>query len=167
MKNSAFAIALCALALAPVARAHVTVAPAEAAPGAELMVKLHVGHACDGKPTTAIQVEIPAQLTMAHPLEVDGWSLSGQSRDGRTTRITWQVKGAPPATPPDFQVHIGRPMALGAVRLPVTQTCGATVVRWDEAPSAAQPRPAHPAPAITVTTSPASAGPAAAGAHAH
>ncbi len=141
-----------ALAAASSAAAHVSVSPKELLPGAETMVKFHIGHGCDGAPTTEVRVDIPRQLTMAHPMQVEGWSLTSKASGKRTTSISWKADGAP-ATTPDFEVHIGLPRTSGPVYLPVTQTCGKTVVRWNETPKGDK-KLSRPAPSIQVTDHP-------------
>lgn len=143
-----------ALSIATAVQAHVTIAPNEAKPGQQTMVKIHVGHGCDGKPTSQVRVDIPRALTMAHPQDVPGWTLVSKASGHRTTRVTWTAMGEAPESTPDFEIHIGLPGSEQMVYIPVTQTCGKDVVRWTAKPSASGKAPDHPAPSVKVTLYP-------------
>jgi len=140
-----------ASAIAVPAVAHISVAPKEGKPGSQTMLKIHVGHGCDGAPTTAVRFDVPRSFTMAHPQEVDGWDASIKTSGGRVTRITWTVIAAPPQTAPDFEVHVGLPGVEGQIYLPITQTCGKTVVRWTAKAGPHGKVPQNPAPEFNVT----------------
>jgi predicted lipoprotein with Yx(FWY)xxD motif len=146
------------LAVAPAARAHVVVAPTMAAPGATATLNFVVGHGCDGQPTTALRVEAPKGVTALEPQPKAGWTAAVEALAGGGQAVTW--KGGEPLTKADsFSVRVRLPKAGDKVAFAAVQSCGQTIVRWDEAVAADGPKPKHPAPVVTLAaTAPSAAG---------
>lgn len=65
-----------ALALAGPASAHVSPDKTEVAAGAYTAVTLSAGHGCDGLPTTAFEVQIPAPINDVTPAVLPGWDIA-------------------------------------------------------------------------------------------
>jgi len=65
-----------ALALAGPASAHVSPDKTEVAAGAYTAVTLSAGHGCDGSPTTAFEVQIPASINDVTPAVLPGWDIA-------------------------------------------------------------------------------------------
>jgi len=144
------ACVLAAAAASGAATAHVSLQPATAVAGAEETLRFVVGHGCDGKPTTALRVELPASLSAVEPPAKDGWTVSLERLGDGGVAVTWRGELAPHQAD-GFAVHARLPAKAGPLAFAAAQTCGATTVRWDEATPAGGPRPAHPAPSLTLT----------------
>ncbi|HEX3367501.1 DUF1775 domain-containing protein [Phenylobacterium sp.] len=142
----AFALAL----VSGAAQAHVTVQPTTAAPGGEETLRFVVGHGCDGQPTTALRVELPAGLSKAQPQPKDGWTLATERLPGGGGAFTWRGE-LPPHQADGFAVRAKLPKTSGPLSFVAAQTCGATTVRWDEPTPTGGPRPTHPAPTLMLT----------------
>lgn len=146
----AFLFAAAALAALPLsASAHVVVAPTMAAPGATETLNFIVGHGCDGQPTTALRVELPKAVTALEPQPKTGWTPTTEALPDGGHAITW--RGGEPLTKADgFAVKVHLPRDQPKVAFVALQSCGATVVRWDEPIPADGPKPKHPAPTLTL-----------------
>ncbi len=138
---------LAAFALASAAQAHVVVTPTTAVPGAEQDLNFVVGHGCDGQPTTALRVELPASVKLLMPDSKPGWSLDTERLSGGGRALTWHG-GEPLAKADGFKVRVKLPVAPGPLRFAVAQTCGPVTVRWDESTAADGSKPKHPAPTV-------------------
>ncbi|MGZ6037438.1 MAG: DUF1775 domain-containing protein [Phenylobacterium sp.] len=148
----AFSVAasgLAAAALASAVQAHVVVTPATAVPGADETLNFVVGHGCDGQPTTALRVELPASVKVLMPDAKPGWSLDTERLSAGGRALTWH--GGEPLTKTDgFKVRVKLPAAPGPLRFAAIQTCGSVSVRWDEPLAADGSKPKHPAPTLVL-----------------
>lgn len=146
------AAALAAAAAATPAAAHIAADPAQATAGAYQAVRFRVGHGCDGAATTAVRIEIPAQMVSARPQPKPGWALEIAKAGDRVAAITW--RGTLPADQfEEFAIFFKLPAQAGRLALPAVQTCGETQIRWTEIPDEG-PRPKRPAPILTLTPAP-------------
>jgi periplasmic copper chaperone A len=134
-------IALCA-ALMPATQAfsHVTLEQPQVESGAFYKAVLRVGHGCDGLPTAALRVQLPAGFQGAKPMPKAGWAVKaavtklatpydnhGKPITEDVSEITWT------ATSPEFALKDneydefilrGRAaLAAGAAWFKVTQLC--------------------------------------------
>jgi len=147
--------ALAALAALP-ARAHVAADPAEAPAGSYQAIRFRVGHGCGEAATTALRIELPAELAQARPQPKPGWTLT-LTRDppppggeARTAAVTW--RGELPADQFDeFALLVRLPQAAGPLYFPTVQTCGAEESQWIEIPDPGETGLDHPAPSVRVT----------------
>jgi uncharacterized protein YcnI len=135
-------LGLALLATAQPALAHVSLQPQTAPPGAHRTLDFVVGHGCQGEPTTALRVEIPPGVTEAFPMAKDGWSLTTEPN-----AVIWRGV-LDPRQHERFQVSLRLPDREGPLSFAAVQTCGASEVRWDEAPTPDGAKPAHPAPTL-------------------
>ena len=153
MKNTTKLIAACAVwACASSVFAHIVLQDTSAAAGSSYRAVLRVGHGCDGSPTTAIQVTIPAGFNGAQPMPKAGWTVSTQrgklaepyTSHGKTytegvQAITWTANGAENALPADFYDEFilrgTTPNTAGAIWFKVVQTCAKGVNAWVEIPA--------------------------------
>ncbi len=130
-------------ALPGMAMAHVSVTPTSAVTGGYQLLRFGLGHGCqDIHATTAIRIALPDGLGAARPQPKPGWTLKIEKG-----AIAWEGL-LPPDQYEEFLILVRMPAAEGALAFPTTQSCGATVVRWD------QPGGANPAPRVTVTPTP-------------
>ena len=87
-RTSLRAIAVCAVSLCATASwAHITLADQAALAGTGYRATLRVGHGCDGSPTTAVRVSVPAGLRGAKPMPKPG--RSEERRVGKECRSRW------------------------------------------------------------------------------
>jgi predicted lipoprotein with Yx(FWY)xxD motif/uncharacterized protein YcnI len=156
LKTASF-LAVCALAGASAARAHIAVAPTMAAPGEIVVLSFIVGHGCEGRPTTALRIELPKAVTGIQPQPKAGWTPTIETLADGGRAVTW--RGGEPLTKADsFAVRAGLPSQGERVAFVAVQSCGETTVRWDEAVPKDGPKPKHPAPALTLADRPISFG---------
>ena len=146
-------IAACALfTWASASVAHVVLDEPAALAGRSYRAALRVGHGCDGSPTTAIKVLIPAGFQGAKPMPKAGWTLSTRlarldkpyNSHGKTvtedvTEITWSASTPaswlPDAHYDEFVLRGGLPAAAGALWFKVLQTCDQGSNAWVEVPA--------------------------------
>jgi uncharacterized protein YcnI len=150
-------------ALASPALAHVSLNATSAPAGSYFFGEFRIAHGCAGSDTVAIKIEIPDAIVVAKPQPKPGWRVEverkplatppqadGRAVDSRVSSITWRgdLKNL---DWDELGLMAKLPSKPGVLVFPVTQTCEKGEERWDEVPSAANPRPAHPAPTLTVT----------------
>jgi hypothetical protein len=148
------AIWIAALCAAPLAHAHITVAPASAPAGAYQTLVFKVGHGCDGSATTAITVSLPEGVT-AKPMPKPGWTLDlvegklatplqahGKTITRAVREITWRGGPLPDAYYDEFTVQAKLPDAPGRYAFKVGQQCEKGRVDWaDVVPGSKTPAP--------------------------
>ncbi|APW41461.1 YcnI family protein [Rhodoferax saidenbachensis] len=132
--------------------AHITLQDGAAAAGAGYRATLRVGHGCNGSPTTAIQVRIPAGFNGAQPMPKAGWTLSTrvgaleQPYESHGTRfaegvleITWTANGPANALPDayydEFVLRGTTPTKPGPLWFKVTQVCEKGSTAWTDVPA--------------------------------
>ncbi len=157
-----------ALLIAPhLAMAHVTLETPKTPANSFYKAVLRVPHGCDGKPTTALRVQIPEGLIAVKPMPKAGWQLSTvegkyeRSYDYYGSQLTEGVKeidwngGNLPDNFYDEFVFTGRltDFAPGTVlSFPTVQECQGGVHRWIEIPAPGQDPDEleEPAPQLTI-----------------
>ena len=155
-RTSLRAIAVCAVSLCATASwAHITLADQAALAGTGYRATLRVGHGCDGSPTTAVRVSVPAGLRGAKPMPKPGWTLDvqreklaqpytshGRSISEDVVRITWTAKTEQDmlqsAHYDEFVLVAQAPAQAGPVYWPVRQACADGQSDWVEIPTAGQ-----------------------------
>jgi uncharacterized protein YcnI len=140
-------LALTITALPAVALAHVVIQPGAAAPGSIVEASVIAGHGCAALPTTAVTVTIPDGIGMVHVMETEGWTAKTIEKASHVASVTWTTQGQGTAASQAFKMHIELPKVAGRIFFPAVQTCGDTVVKWDEQTG---DKPTHPAPSINV-----------------
>lgn len=174
-------LAVCSLSVAWIdlggeARAHASLETKQAVVGAPYKAVVRIGHGCEGKATTRIQVKIPEGIIAAKPMPKPGWTITttkgkyarsykfyhGSVLTEGLTEITWS--GGP--LPDDFydefmfSAFVADSLQPGqTIHFPVVQTCEAGEHRWVEIPAPGQDAHAlkGPAPALTLVAAPAKA----------
>ncbi|MBP7701172.1 MAG: YcnI family protein [Phenylobacterium sp.] len=156
--NGASAFSAMVLTVLPsIALAHVVADPGRAEAGAYQPVVFRVGHGCGEAATTALRIEIPAEMASARPQPKPGWRLEIERREGRVAAVTWH--GELPADQFDaFAVLFKLPDQPATLYFPTVQSCGAAQSQWTEIPAPGE-RARHPAPALVVTPKAAAAEP--------
>jgi uncharacterized protein YcnI len=152
------AIWIAALCAAPLAHAHITVAPASAPAGAYQTLVFKVGHGCDGSATTSITVSLPEGVT-AKPMPKPGWTLDlvegklatplqahGKTITRAVREITWRGGPLPDAYFDEFTVQARLPEVPGRYAFKVGQQCGKGRVDW----AGVVPGSKAPAPVLEV-----------------
>ena len=139
-----------ALALTPsLAAAHIVADPGTATAGAYQPVVFRVGHGCGSAATTAVRVEIPAEMASARPQAKPGWRLEIERAGEKVSAIIWRGE-LPDEQFDEFAILFKLPDAAATYYFPTVQTCGQQESQWTEIPSAGE-RPSHPAPSLVVT----------------
>jgi uncharacterized protein YcnI len=135
------AIWIAALLAAPLAHAHITVAPATAPAGAYQTLVFKVGHGCAGSATTGITVQLPEGVT-AKPMPKPGWTISLAPRE-----ISWRGGPLPDAYYDEFTIQARLPDAPGRLVFKVGQQCEKGRMDWADV----GPESKTPAPVLEVT----------------
>jgi periplasmic copper chaperone A len=132
---------------------HVVLEDQAALAGRSYKAVLKVGHGCEGSPTTAIQVTIPAGFTGAKPMPKVGWRLDiktvilavpydsyGKQVTEDVSEITWtaasKASWLPEAHYDEFVLHGGLPKKEGVMWFKVLQTCDKGRNDWSQIPAA-------------------------------
>ena len=127
---------IAALLAAPLAHAHITVAPASAPAGAYQTLVFKVGHGCAGSATTGITVQLPEGVT-AKPMPKAGWTIALAPRE-----ISWRGGPLPDAYYDEFTIQARLPDAPGRLAFKVGQQCEKGRMDWaDTAPESKTPAP--------------------------
>jgi periplasmic copper chaperone A len=134
-------IALCAISItATAAFSHVTLEQQQVETGTYYKATLRVGHGCEGLPTTAIRVQLPAGFQGAKPMPKAGWSVQttlaklatpydnhGKPVTEDVTEIVWTANSPASALPDnqydEFALRGRAAMPVGAAWFKVTQLC--------------------------------------------
>ena len=135
------ALWIAALLAAPLAHAHIIVAPASAPAGAHQTLVFQVGHGCDGSATTGITVQLPDGVT-AKPMPKPGWTITIAARE-----ITWRGGPLPDAYYDEFTLQAKLPDAPGRYAFKVGQQCEKGRTDWADVDPASK----TPAPVLEVT----------------
>lgn len=118
---------------APLAFAHVSVAPASVEAGQTWRGVVHVSHGCDGAPTTAVEVNLPATATQVRASASLGWQMQQSA-----TKVAWTAEpgnSLPVKEKGEFPLEFQAPRQTGPMWIGVTQKCGATAINWFDVPS--------------------------------
>lgn len=154
---------IAALLAAPLAHAHVTLAPASAPAGSYQTIVFKVGHGCDGSATTGIVVQLPDGVT-AKPMPKPGWTIDlvegklaapieshGKTITSAVRTIAWRGGPLPDAWYDEFTVQAKLPDAPGRLAFKVQQQCEKGRADWVELAPADGPMPKFPAPVLELT----------------
>lgn len=177
----AVAMALCGLAaIAPPARAHVSLEWPAALAGTAYKAVFRIGHGCGTSPTSQVAIDIPAGVRGARPMPRPGWTLDirraplvqpyrnhGVTVTEDVVRVTWTAKSREDmlesAHYGEFILMAGLPHTEGVIYWPVRQSCPEGAHAWTQVPAAGQPLSELQAPATPLDILPAR--PAAAHSH--
>lgn len=154
------------LVIAPMASAHVTVSPGEAAQGGFAALSFRVPNEQSDADTTSVEVNIPTD----HPIAgvsvkpMAGWTYKVETTkltspiktdDGDEvtevpTKITWSGGAIKPGEFQEFEISAGPlPDDVDQVSFPTIQTYSkGEPVRWIDKPVEGQDEPEHPAPTL-------------------
>ena len=131
--------------------AHITLERQEAPVGSSYKAVLRVPHGCDGSPTTAIRVRLPAGIIAVKPMPKPGWQLDAKTgtypkpftlrgtpvTEG-VTEISWSGGKLLDAHYDEFVFTgtIAEELTGGqTIHFPVVQECETGVHRWIEIPT--------------------------------
>ncbi|MDD7944944.1 DUF1775 domain-containing protein [Microbacterium sp. NE2HP2] len=145
-----------ALALPLAASAHVHVTPEEVAANGSTRIDFSFSHGCDGSPTTALVVDIPAEAQGATPVIDGAWTITTEAgENGIPTRVTYTaVAPIPDAYAASAGMNVIFPgSAEGeSFAFPVTQQCEAGEAAWVQVAEDGQDPDdlEYPAPVVVV-----------------
>ena len=149
---------------AGVAFSHIVLDEPAALAGRSYKAAFKVGHGCEGAPTTAIRVHIPAGFTGAKPMPKAGWLLTtkvsklavpydnhGKQVIEDVSDITWTAASKdswlPEAHYEEFVLRGGLPAEGGAMWFKVLQTCDKGSIDWSQVPASGMDTQGLKAPA--------------------
>lgn len=152
MRKNRLVLALALFAGATASFAHIVLDEPAALAGRSYKAALRVGHGCEGSPTTAIKVLIPAGFQGAKPMPKAGWTLSttvaklakpydshGKTITEDVAEITWTAssKGSwlPDAWYEEFVLRGGLPTDAGPMWFKVLQICEKGHNDWVQVPA--------------------------------
>jgi copper(I)-binding protein len=115
------------------AMAHVMLDEPRGEAGTRYEGVLRVGHGCDGSPTTALSVRLPAQVRDVRATARNGWSVATRPGEVEFTAapgaaIAADAKG-------EFGLAMNLPRESGPLWLQVQQRCEKGSVAWSQMPS--------------------------------
>ena len=166
MKKVFKCTAMCGLLLAAQAGfAHVVLDAPAAPAGTSYRASFRVSHGCDGSPTTAIQVFLPAGFQGAKPMPKPGWTLSirqaklakpyishGKTVTDDVIEIAWTANQRDNWLSNDwfeeFVLRGNLPAAAGPMWFRVLQTCEKGSIDWAQTPAAGTSTKGLKAPAV-------------------
>ncbi len=140
--------AAAAIAVASPALAHIHAEPHEAQAGSIETIGFTIEHGCEGSPTTAVEVLLPAGVSDVTPEPFDGWTIRTDTTDEGDVVIyedgsladgqagTFEITMTLPATPDT------------TVWFPMVQHCDVGELRWIEIPVEGEDEPDSPAPGV-------------------
>jgi copper(I)-binding protein/uncharacterized protein YcnI len=134
---------------APSAAAQIALSQPSFEAGQNYAAFFKVEHGCDGSPTTALTVQIPASVTVLDTPSKPSWTVSATRDKGQVTGVTWRGKLA--AKDADqFGLFVKLPAKPGPLYFPVQQQCEKGEIRWSDIPAAGQAwrDVPHPAPIL-------------------
>jgi copper(I)-binding protein len=104
---------------------------------------------CEGSPTTALRVEIPAGVTVLETPPKPGWALNTEKRNGQVAAVTWRGRLDGKASD-QFGLFVRLPAKAGTLYFPTVQGCEKGETRWTDIPAIGQAwrDVAHPAPIL-------------------
>ena len=164
-----FSLASVLLLGSNLATAHVVLAEPAALAGTSYRATFRVGHGCDGSPTTAIKVYLPAGFRGTKPMPRVGWTLSTRieklatpyTSHGKTivedvTEVAWTASNKdswlPDAWYDEFVLRGSLPPKAGALWFRVLQTCEKGVLDWAQIPTSGTSTKGLKSPAALLET---------------
>lgn len=147
------ATATALVAFASPAFAHVTLENGMSSWGSYYKAVFQVPHGCDGAATTGIAVEIPEGVISVKPMPKPGWTLKtitgqyaktytshGKQINSGVKKVVWSGGSLADDRFDEFTFMSKLPEDKEIMRIffPVTQTCGAVTVHWNEVAKAGQ-----------------------------
>ncbi|MCE9649330.1 MAG: YcnI family protein [Parvibaculum sp.] len=141
------AIAAVFAAFTTPASAHITLENGMSSWGAYYKAVFRVPHGCDGAATTGVTVDIPEGVISVKPMPKPGWKITtvagpyahtytshGKPVSEGVKNVDWSGGSLPDDQFDEFVFLAKLPDDKEIMRIyfPVTQTCGATVVRWNQ-----------------------------------
>jgi uncharacterized protein YcnI len=141
------ATATALVAFAAPASAHVTLENGMSSWGSYYKAVFQVPHGCDGAATTGVSVDIPEGVISVKPMPKIGWTLAtvkgkyartytshGKPVSEGVKKVGWSGGSLPDDQYDEFifQAKLPEDKDIMRISFPVTQTCGAVVVHWNE-----------------------------------
>jgi periplasmic copper chaperone A len=130
------------LATAAPAFAHVTLAPATAAPGEFTTYTVTVPNERDDQATVELDLTLPAGFVLEVAQQVPGWrTVTSKAADGVPTGVQWTGGRIPVGTYGTFGLQGRNPRSGATMRWQAVQRYERTTVRWDGPASSDTPAP--------------------------
>lgn len=145
----AAAAAALVLAAPVAASAHVHAEPTSTEPGARADIAFAIGHGCDGSPTTAVEIEVPAEIAAVGLIANPGWDVAIDADGGARTVVFTADEPLPDGVRDTLELSATLPddAADGTVlAFPTRQVCEEGESAWDSLDEGSD----TPAPTITI-----------------
>jgi periplasmic copper chaperone A len=157
--------------------AHVTLEQGSAAAGSYYKATLRAGHGCEGAPTTAFKVLLPAGFKGAKPMPKAGWKLEtkveklakpydnhGKQVTEDVSEVIWSASSPdyylPDAHYDEFVLRGQLPDQAGPLWFKVLQSCERGANDWSEVPASGTSTKGLKTPAVLLLVKPLEAAPA-------
>jgi uncharacterized protein YcnI len=139
LARGALAAGLTGLIAAPAAAVNIPEGGAVTADSI-FVINFQVQEGCDGAPTDALEVTVPASIQSPQPEWVSGWDVTvetvpaeGDDTEGEQTVVRWSGGSLPDGTFKEFGLRARFPDEPGAtIAFPVVQTCGSVERSWTD-----------------------------------
>jgi uncharacterized protein YcnI len=135
-------VAATLLATAAPALAHVTLAPATAAPGQFTTYTVTVPNERDDQATVEVDLTLPTGFVLEVAQQVPGWqTVTVKAADGLPTGVRWTGGRIPVGTYGTFGVEGRNPRSGSSMRWQAVQRYEHITVRWDGSATSETPAP--------------------------
>lgn len=151
LTRATLAACVALIALATPASAHVEIDPAEARAGSTVTIAFTFHHGgTDGSPTTGLDVQVPADVTVVEVPPVEGWTSAFDEEEGV---VHWTGGSVPDGTEGRFPLVVELPDTTGDILFPTVQITGSGELAWI-AEEDGDSEDANPAPRLTLAADP-------------
>jgi len=151
------ALLLAAVLFAAPAAAQIVLSESEFEAGSRFAAFFKVERGCGSSPTVALEVQIPAGVTVLQLPDKPGWTLrathTGAAGKQRVAAVTWRGR-LEAAAQDQFGLLLQLPDRPGALYFPVVQRCESGETRWTEIPGEGQAARKMPHPATVLKLTP-------------
>ena len=134
LMRGAVAAGLAGLVAAPAAAVNIPEGGA-VTPDSVFVINFQVQEGCDGQPTDALAVTVPAAVQSPLPESVSGWDVTVEpvDGDGGETIVRWSGGPLPDGAFKEFGLRARFPDEPGGtIAFPVVQTCGTVERAWTD-----------------------------------
>ena len=134
LTRSALAAGFAGLVAAPAAAVNIPEGGA-VTPDSVFVINFQVQEGCDGMPTDALAVTVPAAVQSPLPESVSGWDVTVEPADSDRgeTIVRWSGGPLPDGTFKEFGLRARFPDEPGEIiAFPVVQTCGSVERAWTD-----------------------------------
>lgn len=145
---ASLASTLLAVVVATPVSAHIHAEPHEAQAGSTATIGFTIEHGCDGSPTVAVEVLLPAGVTDVTPEPFDDWTVTTDTTDEGDV-VIYDEGSLADGTAGTFEITMTLPPTPDTtIWFPMVQRCDEGELRWIEIPVEGEDEPDSPAPGV-------------------